>query len=223
MAGGGNTARRRLAVLASGRGSNLAAIADACADGTIPAELVLVLCNVSGAGALEEAERRGIPAHCVEHGHYPDRGSFEAALLLALREAGANIVALAGFMRILTDSFIREYYGSLLNIHPSLLPKYPGLHTHRRALEAGDRESGATVHFVLPELDAGPAIAHGRVPILPDDTPETLARRVQALEHGLYPQALAWCIDGQIELREDAAWMNEEILGEGGVEYQLGA
>jgi phosphoribosylglycinamide formyltransferase-1 len=113
-------------------------------------------------------------------------------------------------MRVLTERFIREYYGSLLNIHPSLLPKYPGLHTHRRALEAGDTESGATVHFVIPALDAGPAIAHARVPIVKGDTPEALAARVQSAEHRLYPQVLAWCLSGSVMLRDGGLEMQND-------------
>jgi phosphoribosylglycinamide formyltransferase-1 len=122
-------------------------------------------------------------------------------------------------MRILTDTFIREYYGSLLNIHPSLLPKYPGLNTHQRALDAGDPESGATVHFVTPELDTGPAIIRGRVPIRAGDDATTLARRVQQVEHDIYPQALAWCLSGDVILRDGAAWKNGEKLGEGGIDF----
>jgi phosphoribosylglycinamide formyltransferase-1 len=215
------TGMRRLAVLASGRGSNLAAIADACADGRIAAEPALVLSNVAGAGALELARQRGIPARCIPHGDYPSREDFDAALLAALAEARIDFVALAGFMRVLTERFVREYYGSLLNIHPSLLPKYPGLHTHRRAIEAGDGESGATVHYVVPALDAGPAVLRGRVAIAPTDTPETLAARVQQVEHRIYPQALAWCIAGKVTLEDGVAFMDGEVIADGGVELQL--
>lgn len=214
------TPQHHLAVLVSGRGSNLAAIADACQAGTIPASLALVLCNVKGAAALEMAERRGLPTRCIPHGDYPDRASFEMAVMSALREADITFIALAGFMRILTGTFIREYYGSLLNIHPSLLPKYPGLDTHRRAIEAGEREVGATVHYVTPELDAGPAILHGRVAVQPEDNAESLAARVQRVEHKIYPQALAWCLRGQVSLREDAACLNGEPIIDGGIDYE---
>lgn len=222
------TGQKRLAVLASGRGSNLAAIADACASGAIPAQLALVLCNVEGAGALTLARERGIPARCIPHQGFDSRDAFDDALLAELRSSRIEFVALAGFMRILTERFIREYYGSLLNIHPSLLPKYPGLETHRRAIEAGDRETGATVHFVIPALDAGPAILHGRVTVLAEDTPETLADRVRGVEHRIYPQALAWCLDGQVVLRDSRASKDGETIGEGGididcVESQLGS
>jgi phosphoribosylglycinamide formyltransferase-1 len=198
--------RRRIAILASGSGSNMEAIADACARGDIPGEVVLVLSNVAGARVLQRAASRGLPCCCVPHRDYPDRSRFEAAMLEKLRAAGAEIVALAGFMRILTESFIREYYGSLLNVHPSLLPKYPGLDTHRRALEAGDAEAGATVHFVIPELDAGPSIIQARVAIRADDTAESLAQRVQREEHRIYPLALRWCLEGRVELREGRLW-----------------
>jgi phosphoribosylglycinamide formyltransferase-1 len=211
------TAPRRLAVLVSGRGSNLTAIADACADGRIPATIALVLCNVAGAPALALARERGLRTRCIPHQDYADREAFEDALQQALRAAGVDFIALAGFMRVLTEGFVREYCGSLLNIHPSLLPKYPGLHTHRRALEAGDAESGATVHYVIPALDAGPAVAQGRVPIVAGDTPETLAERVQRLEHRLYPLVLAWCLSGRVELRDGVVLMDGEKLTDGGI------
>jgi phosphoribosylglycinamide formyltransferase-1 len=222
------TGSRRLAVLVSGRGSNLTAIADACADGRIPARIALVLCNVAGAPALTLARERGLRALCIPHQDYPDREAFEDALQRELLQAGADFIALAGFMRVLTQGFVRQYCGSLLNIHPSLLPKYPGLHTHRRALEAGDRESGATVHYVIPALDAGPAVAQGRVPIVAGDTPETLAERVQRLEHRLYPLVLAWCLSGRAELRDGVVLMDGEKLTDGGIaldklEYAQGA
>ena len=213
------TALPRLAVLASGRGSNLAAIADACASGAIPAQLALVLCNIEGAGALILARERSIPARCIPHGDFADRAAFDTALAAALEEAGIDFVALAGFMRILTAGFIRQYYGSLLNIHPSLLPKYPGLDTHRRAIEAGDREAGATVHFVTPALDAGPPVLRGRVPVLPDDDADTLARRVQGVEHRIYPLALSWCLSGRVTLQGGRAFKDGEPIGEGGIDF----
>lgn len=212
--------RKRLAILASGRGSNLAAITDACAEGRVAADPTLVISNIPEAPALELAAQRGIETRCIPHQNYADREAFDAALLAALSEANIEFIALAGFMRILGEGFVREYYGSLLNIHPSLLPKYPGLHTHRRALEAGDRESGATVHFVVPALDAGPAVLHGRVAIEANDTPEALAARVQKLEHQLYPRALAWCMEGRITLRDGRAFKDGEEIADGGLELQ---
>lgn len=176
------------------------AISDACQRGELDAEIAIVVSNEPGAGVLDHAKNLSITNTCVPHRDFPDRDSFERALLDALRPHGPDLVILAGFMRILTERFIREYYGSLLNIHPSLLPKYPGLDTHRRAIEAGDSEAGATVHFVIPELDAGPAIAQARVPVLDSDTPDELARRVIVEEHRLYPHAVRLCLEGRVRL-----------------------
>ena len=178
----------------------MVAIADACASGEIPGELVRVISNVPGAGALEFAAERGIACQTISHRDYESREAFEEALLADLAKCQPDLVVLAGFMRILTERFIREYYGSLLNIHPSLLPKYPGLNTHQRALDAGDREAGSTVHFVTPELDAGPIIDQARVPVLANDTAESLAARVQQAEHALYPRAIARCVEGAVRL-----------------------
>lgn len=204
--------RPRIAVLASGRGSNMEAIADACADGRITADLALVLANDARAGVLASAARRGLPHVCVEHGAFADREAFEQAMLSELRAQNIDIVVLAGFMRILTPLFIREYYGSLLNIHPSLLPKYPGLHTHQRALDAGDREAGATVHFVIPELDAGPAIIQARVAIHDGDRAEDIAARVQREEHRIYPLAVQWCATGRVVLKNGIALKDGEAI-----------
>jgi formyltetrahydrofolate-dependent phosphoribosylglycinamide formyltransferase len=148
----------RLAILASGAGSNFAALVDGCRRGDVPAQPALLLCNQPRATVLDLAAARNIPARCIDHRAFADRSAFDHALIAELRDQHIDFVALAGFMRILTADFVREYCGSLLNIHPSLLPKYPGLHTHRRALEAGDAMAGATVHYVTPALDAGPAI-----------------------------------------------------------------
>jgi phosphoribosylglycinamide formyltransferase-1 len=204
--------RPRIAVLASGRGSNMEAIADACADGRITADLALVLANNAHAGVLVSAAQRGLPHACIEHGEFADREAFERAMLAELRAQNIDIVVLAGFMRILTPLFIREYYGSLLNIHPSLLPKYPGLHTHQRALDAGDREAGATVHFVIPELDAGPAIIQARVAIHDGDRAEDIAARVQREEHRIYPLAVQWCATGRVVLKNGIALKDGEAI-----------
>jgi phosphoribosylglycinamide formyltransferase-1 len=208
--------RRRLAVLASGRGSNLVAIASACERGDIEADLALLLCNRPGAGVLQLARRHSIDARCIDHREFPTRAAFDDALLQALSAARIDLVALAGFMRILGDPFIAAYSGSLLNIHPSLLPKYPGINTHQRALDAGDTEAGATVHFVIPELDAGPPILRARVPVQPGDTAERLAQRVLEVEHRLYPRAIAWCAAGRVTLREGRAWMDGEAISDRG-------
>lgn len=203
-------ARPRMAVLASGRGSNMDAIADACAAGSIEADLVLVVSNEPDAPVLELARTRGLNHRCISHREFADRASFDAALLAELKKMRVDLVVLAGFMRILTDAFVGEYYGSLLNIHPSLLPKYPGLNTHQRAIDAGDREAGTTVHFVIPALDAGPTIAQARVPIVAGDDAATLAARVQREEHRLYPQAIQWCVSGQVVLRDGQVYRHDE-------------
>ncbi|MFQ3666903.1 MAG: phosphoribosylglycinamide formyltransferase [Sphingomonadaceae bacterium] len=184
-------ARVRLAVLISGRGSNMLALADAAQAPDWPAEIVLVVSNVADAPGLATAAARGIPTATVAHRAYPSRAAFEEALDLVLRAHRVEAIALAGFMRVLTPGFVARWEGRMVNIHPSLLPKYPGLDTHARALAAGDTEAGATVHLVTADLDSGPVLAQARVPILPSDTPDTLARRVLAAEHQLYPEAIA--------------------------------
>lgn len=181
--------KKRVAVLISGRGSNLQALLDAQQDAY---EIVLVISNVPGAGGLERAREAGVEALTLDHKPYgKDREAFERDIdnLLVLRNI--EIVALAGFMRVLTPFFVRAWAGRLVNIHPSLLPKYPGINTHARALEAGDTEHGATVHLVVEEVDAGEIIGQASMPILPSDTPETLAQRLLAVEHALYPDCVA--------------------------------
>ena len=183
--------RRKLAVLISGRGSNMEALARAAQAPEYPAEIVLVASSKAGAAGLETAAALGLPTAVVPSRDHPTRDSFDAALTTALEAHGTEAIALAGFMRILTPGFIRRWQGRIVNIHPSLLPKYPGLDTHARALAAGDTEAGCTVHIVTETLDDGPTLAQARVPVHPGDTPETLAARVLEAEHRLYPQALA--------------------------------
>jgi phosphoribosylglycinamide formyltransferase-1 len=180
---------KRVAILISGGGSNMVALVDAMT-GDFPARPCLVLSNVPDVGGLEKARARGIPVAVVDHRGL-SREAFETRLTEALEAAAPDILCLAGFMRILTPGFIARWQGRMLNIHPSLLPKYPGLHTHARAIEAGDREAGCTVHEVTADLDAGPPLGQARVPVLPGDTPETLAARVLIEEHRLYPTVLA--------------------------------
>lgn len=179
-----------IAVLISGRGSNLQCLIDACMNEDYPARIVAVISNRPDAYGLERAREAGIPAIAIDHKAYETREDFEAALDSALREAGAEFVCLAGFMRILTEGFVNQWDGRMINIHPSLLPKFKGVDTHKRALEAGETEHGCTVHWVTPGMDEGPVIAQARVPVLPGDTPETLAARVLVEEHRLYPAAL---------------------------------
>lgn len=181
----------RLAILISGRGSNMVALAKAAQHPDFPAETALVLSNQPDAAGLTVAAELGIPTLAISHRAYPDRAAFDAAVDTALRARKIDFIALAGFMRILTPEFIAGWENRIVNIHPSLLPKYPGLHTHARALAAGDAEAGCTVHLVTAELDCGPTLGQARVPILPGDTAETLAERILPEEHRLYPQALA--------------------------------
>lgn len=182
----------RTAVLISGSGTNMAALIEASKAADYPAEIVLVLCNNPDAAGLARARAAGVEALAIDHRPFgKDREAHEFALQAALEKAGAELVVLAGYMRILTPFLVRAWTGRMLNIHPSLLPLYPGLHTHRRALQAGDAEAGVTVHLVTSDLDAGPILGQARVPILPGDTEDTLAARVLVEEHRLYPACLA--------------------------------
>lgn len=181
---------KRVAILISGGGSNMVALADSMT-GDHPARPVLVLSNKADAGGLAKAEARGIPTAVVDHKPFgKDRAGFDAELTRVLEAARPDIICLAGFMRILTEDFVQHWSGKMLNIHPSLLPKYKGLHTHARALAAGDTEHGCTVHEVTPELDGGPILGQARLTIEPGDTPETLAARLLPMEHQLYPAVL---------------------------------
>lgn len=181
---------RRVAIFISGGGSNMVKLVESMV-GAHPARPVLVLSNVAGAAGLARASALGVATSVVDHRPYgQDRDSFERAIEAELSDVSPDIICLAGFMRILTPAFVTRHAGSILNIHPSLLPKYPGLHTHARAIEAGDDEAGCTVHEVTGELDAGPILGQARVPLVPGDTPETLAGRVLTMEHLLYPMVL---------------------------------
>lgn len=189
--------RARVAVLISGSGSNLQALLDASAVPDYPAEICLVISNKPEAYGLVRAQNRHVPTRVIEHGHFDTRESFDAALHDALTEAHIDYVCLAGFMRLLTPGFTRAWEGRMLNIHPSLLPAYKGLHTHQRVLEAGEAESGCTVHLVTPELDDGPILLQARVPILESDTAQTLQQRIHAEEHRIYPEALKMLLQRQ--------------------------
>ncbi|HHY50096.1 MAG TPA: phosphoribosylglycinamide formyltransferase [Alphaproteobacteria bacterium] len=192
--------RARVAVLVSGRGSNLSALIDATRRPDYPAEIVGVFANRPDAPALGIAAAEGLPTAAIPHRDYPTREAFDAAMEAVLLGWRPDILCLAGFMRLLSPGFVERWQGRILNIHPSLLPRYRGLDTHRRVLEAGDVEHGCTVHFVTPGLDEGPAILQARVPVLPGDTPESLAARVLVEEHKLYPQALAMVARGEVTL-----------------------
>lgn len=189
--------RVRTAVLISGRGSNMKALLDAAKDPAYPAEIVLVAANVPGAGGLDIARAAGIETATIDHRGKGGREAFERELHSRLLEAGTELVCLAGFMRLLTPFFVDAWAGKMLNIHPSLLPAFPGLDTHQRAIDAGAKFGGCTVHFVTSEMDVGPIVAQAAVPILPGDDANTLAARVLVAEHKLYPAALAVVASGK--------------------------
>lgn len=203
-----------MVVLVSGSGTNLQAIIDAISAGQLPAEIRAVISNRPDAYALERARRAGIPAETVPHREFAERSDYDRALSRAIDSHRPELVVLAGFMRILTPEFVAHYAGRMLNIHPSLLPKHRGLHTHRRAIEAGDLEHGSSVHFVTTELDGGPVVLQAEVPILPGDNADSLARRVQEMEHRIYPEALRWYAEGRLRLEGDRVWMDGEPLAE---------
>jgi len=191
---------KRIVILISGRGSNMGAIVRGCADEPRPAQVAAVIANRPQAAGLAFAREHGIATAVVDHQRFSTRASFDAALAETIDAHRPDLVALAGFMRILGDTFVRRYEGRMLNIHPSLLPAFPGLHTHRRALEAGCKASGATVHFVTPQLDHGPIVVQSVVPVLPDDSEHSLAARVLATEHRIYPQAVQWFVNGLLRI-----------------------
>ena len=202
----------RLAVLISGSGTNLQAIMAAIDSGRLNAEIAVVLSNRADAGGLSRARHAGIATEVLDHRQYDSREAFDQAMITALDHYQPGTVVLAGFMRILSPLFVRHYAGQLINIHPSLLPKYRGLHTHARALEAGDSQHGCSIHFVTEELDGGPVIAQAEVAIVSDDTPESLAEKVQAKEHILYPIVVRWFCEGRIQLGSDYVLFDGEPL-----------
>jgi phosphoribosylglycinamide formyltransferase 1 len=193
--------RKRVAVLISGRGSNMVALIEAAKDPTYPAEIVVVLSNDPAAQGLQRAAAANIPTSVVDHRQFGrDREAFERAMQRELEARDVELVCLAGFMRLLTPWFVRQWGGRMLNIHPALLPAFKGLDTHARALQSGVQEHGATVHFVVPEMDAGPIIAQGTVSVLAGDTESSLAARVLAVEHRIYPQALRLVAEGRVRI-----------------------
>ena len=200
------------AVLISGRGSNLLALAAAAAGGRIPGRIALVVSDQPEAGGLDHARRLGLPHAVLPLAPGADRAAWGRDLDTLLRGHAVEFVALAGFMRILDADLVRRWPGRMLNIHPSLLPSYRGLHTHRRVLEAGDRQHGCTVHFVSEELDAGPSVIQGRLEVSPADTEDSLAARVQQLEHIIYPSAVAWLVAGRLTLADGVVWLDGRPL-----------
>jgi phosphoribosylglycinamide formyltransferase-1 len=207
--------RKRVGVLISGRGSNLKSLMEACCAPDYPAEIVLVISNRPDAPGLAHAAEVGIPTEIIDHKLYKTRSAFDAELDRALRDAGVEILCNAGFMRLLTEGFVEAWRDRQLNIHPSLLPAFRGLHPQRQALEAGVTISGATVHFVRMEMDSGPIVAQAAVPVKPGDTEETLAARILAAEHRLYPQALRLVASG-------AAWVEGERMRYASADVDIG-
>lgn len=198
-------ARKRVAVLISGRGSNMQALIDAAGKSDYPAEIVRVIANVPEAGGLARAAQAGIATETIDHRKFASRPAFEAALDANIRASGAELVCLAGFMRLLTAGFVEAWQDRLINIHPSLLPKFPGLDTHKRALEAGETHGGCTVHFVRTEMDSGPLLVQAAVPILPGDDEDRLAARVLQGEHRAYPLALSLVAAGRVRVADQQA------------------
>jgi phosphoribosylglycinamide formyltransferase-1 len=193
---------KRIVILISGRGSNMEAIVQSCAREGWPAQVVAVMANRPQAAGLAYAAQHGIATGVVEHSQFDSREAFDEALAALIDSHQPDLVVLAGFMRILTDGFVNHYAGRLLNIHPSLLPAFAGLHTHQRAIDAGCKVAGATVHFVTPTLDHGPIVSQAVVPVLPDDTAAALSARVLQAEHVIYPAAVRWFVTGQLQWRD---------------------
>jgi phosphoribosylglycinamide formyltransferase 1 len=196
--------KRRVAILISGRGSNMVALIEAAREKDFPAEIVVVISNRPDAGGLEKAKASGMPTLAIESKPFgKDRAAFEAALQAALDQHNVELICLAGFMRLFTAQFVQRWQGRMLNIHPSLLPSFPGLEPQAQALRAGVKISGATVHFVIPETDAGPIVMQGAVAVRDDDTPQTLAARIITIEHRIYPAALRLVASDKIRLEGD--------------------
>ncbi|WP_218563965.1 phosphoribosylglycinamide formyltransferase [Marinospirillum perlucidum] len=221
MHGGEPAEERRVVVLISGNGSNLQALIDAQASETgLGGQIAAVISDQPDAYGLERAQQAGIATEVLPASSYKNRQEYDQALLRLLNDYQPDLVVLAGFMRILSPDFVIRYHGKLLNIHPSLLPKYKGLHTHRRVLEAGDGEHGVSIHFVTEELDGGPLIIQARVPVEVDDDETSLARRVQVKEHLLYPIVVRWFLQGRLQLQGNQPELDGQPLPKSGVLYQ---
>jgi len=212
---------KRIVVLASGSGTNLQAIIDAAEARRFNGEVVGVITNVPNAKCLERAANHDIKSACVDHKAYETRELFEAELSEVVDSFAPDIIVLAGFMRILTPVFVDKYLGKLINIHPSLLPKYPGLNTHRRAIDAGDDMAGATVHFVTAELDGGPPIIQGRTAISAEETPSSLAEKIlYSVEHHIFPTAIHWLCDDRLRYADAKALLDEQLIGASGIQWE---
>lgn len=205
-------ARLPIAILISGRGTNMRVIAERAAAGSLPVDVRVVITDQPAAEGLRTAAAMNIATRVLAPRDFPDRASYDQALLRLLAEYGPKLVVLAGFMRILTPHFIGAYAGRILNVHPSLLPSYRGLHTHRRVLESGEKLHGVSIHFVTEELDGGPVIVQAEVPVQPEDSEMTLSARVQRSEHRIYPQAIDWFARGRLLLKDGRAWLDGKPL-----------
>ena len=212
----------KLAVLVSGRGSNLQALIDACAADDFPAEIALVLSNKADAYGLERAHAADIPTAVLSHKDFADRESFDAAMSAKIEESGAELVCLAGFMRLLSDGFVRQWRDRLINIHPSLLPAFKGLHVHERTIEEGARFSGCTVHFVRPAMDEGPIISQAVVPVHPTDSPDDLAARILEQEHIIYPRAVKYIAEGRVRVSAERVLISDHTVPEGALNNPAG-
>ncbi|WP_395343399.1 phosphoribosylglycinamide formyltransferase [Ningiella sp. W23] len=211
---------KRIVILVSGNGSNAQAIIDACAIGEIKANVCAVIANKSNAYALVRAKKAGIDAVALPHSTYDSREEYDRVLAKRIINYQADLVVLAGFMRILSAEFVNQFDGKLLNIHPSILPKYRGLNTHQRALDNGDGEHGASVHFVTAELDGGPIVVSARLFINDDDTVDTLAARVAKLEWQIYPSVIKWFCNDELSVRDGRVWLNDQMLPKCGMLYE---
>lgn len=207
---------QRIVVLISGNGSNLQAIIDGCGSLIKKGKVVAVFSNKAEAYGLERARLANIDAHFIDPAAFESRVCFDAQLMKSIDEYQPDLVVLAGYMRILSDEFVSHYLGRMLNVHPSLLPKYPGLHTHQKAIDAGDQEHGTSVHFVTPELDGGPVILQAKVPVFSDDTAETLNQRVQSQEYDIYPLTINWFVEGRLKMVDNRAVLDGLELDDAG-------
>ncbi len=209
----------KLVVLLSGNGSNLQAIIDQINQDKLPVSISAVISNRSDAYGLTRASEAGIPTIIIEHTQFESREVFDDTMMQAIDRYGPDLIVLAGFMRILTDKFVHHYRGKLINIHPSLLPKYRGLNTHQRAIDAGDSEHGASVQYVIPELDSGPVILQSAVPVKPDDTAETLKQRVHGAEHVLYPEVIRRIANNEVSLKGNTVYYDNQPVSDESIRF----
>lgn len=208
--------KKRIIILVSGNGSNLQAIINACQNNLINGKIVAVISNKPDVYSLMRAKQANIPSHVINHKEFASREAFDHQLQLQIEQYQPDLIVLAGYMRILTPHFVQHYSGKMLNIHPSLLPKYPGLNTHRRAMEAGDKEHGTTVHFVTDELDGGPIILQAKVPIFDNDEEQDIVERVLAQEHQIYPLVIKWFCDDRLTMINGRAYLDQTMIPKSG-------